>query len=202
MRTHLLASLSAASLAAAPVNARDFTLEPTPQTIVWGHFDATTKPVLRIASGDRVTFHTLLTNSPEGLEAMGVAPDQVEPELRRIYREVTTDKGPGSHILTGPVYIEGADPGDVLEVRIERIEPAIPYAYNMFRPGMGYQADDFPYARQRIISLDKAASVARFAPGVTLPMRPFFRRHGRCPSALDGADQQRPTHADRRQHGQ
>ena len=72
--------------------------------------------------------------------------DQVETSLREIYDKVpTTARGPGGHILTGPVYVEGAEPGDTLEIRIKRIELAIPYAYNGFRYGAGILTDDFPY---------------------------------------------------------
>ncbi|AWM35186.1 hypothetical protein DDQ68_21905 [Hymenobacter nivis] len=58
-----------------------------------------------------------------------------------------TDKGPGIHILTGPIYVEEAQPGDVLEVRIQDVKLAVPYAYNAFMPGHGALSNDFPYAR-------------------------------------------------------
>src|SRR5215469_12516050 len=109
-----------------------YTLKATPKTVAWGYYDAAAEPVLHIKSGDTVIFETLLTNSPNGLEKAGVAPDQVQQNLRDIYKEVT-NKGPGGHILTGPIFIEGAEPGDTLEVRIQKIELAIPYAYNGFR---------------------------------------------------------------------
>jgi acetamidase/formamidase len=70
----------------------------------------------------------------------------VETALREIHQEVT-NKGPGGHILTGPVFVEGALPGDTLEVRIEAIRLAIPYAYNAFSPGRGFLPEDFPSAR-------------------------------------------------------
>jgi acetamidase/formamidase len=185
LRTKLLylAALAlAGATAASPALAQTtYTLEATPKNITWGHFDGTTKPVLRIKSGDTVVFHTLLTNSPEGLEAAGLPPADVQPELRTIFREVTTDKGPGSHILTGPVYVEGAEPGDTLEVRIKKIDLAIPYAYNMFAPGMGFQADDFRYKRVRIIPLDKTTGTAHFGPGIEVPMHPFFGDMGVAP---------------------
>src|SRR5439155_16785502 len=113
--------------------------------VVWGYYSASAPPVLRVRSGDTVEIETLITNSPARLEAAGVATDQIEPALRAIYKEVT-DKGPGGHILTGPVYIEGAEPGDTLEVRIQAIRLAIPYAYNGFRPGSGFLPDEFPYS--------------------------------------------------------
>src|SRR5262245_5099194 len=102
-------------------------LDPTPKTVCWGYYDAAAAPVLRVKSGDSVEVHTLITSSPERLEAAGVKPAQVEQSLRDIYREVKTH-GPGGHILTGPIFVEGAEPGDVLEVRIKRIRLAIPYA--------------------------------------------------------------------------
>jgi len=107
------------------------TLKPAPKTVAWGYYDAKATPVLRIKSGDTVEIQTLITNSPKRLEDAGVPPDQIEQSLRDITDQVK-DKGPGGHILTGPIFIEGAEPGDVLEVRILAIKLAIPYAYNGF----------------------------------------------------------------------
>ena len=121
-------------LLASLAQAADHRLKASPETIVWGYYSAAAKPVLRIKSGDTVTIDTMITSSPERLAAAGVKPEQVEPELRAIYDKVK-DKGPGGHILTGPIYVEGAEPGDVLEVRILKISPKIPYAYNGFAPG-------------------------------------------------------------------
>lgn len=160
-------------------------LAPTPRTVAFGHYDATTPPVLRIKSGDVVDVHTLITSSPTRLEAAGLPPEQVEQALRDIFREVT-NRGPGAHILTGPIYVEGAEPGDVLEVQIMSISLAIPYAYNAFRPGAGFLPEDFPYARMRIIPLDMDRMVARFAPGVEVPLRPFFGSMGVAPPKASG----------------
>ena len=88
-----------------------FKLPATPNTVAWGYYDATATPVLRIHSGDTVEFDTLITNSPTGLERAGVPADQVQQSLRDIYKEVT-NKGPGGHILNGPVFVEEAEPGD------------------------------------------------------------------------------------------
>src|SRR5262249_21058377 len=101
-------------------------LKVGPKTVGWGYYDAAAKPVLRIHSGDAVEVQTLITNSPEGLERALLPPAQVEQALRDIFKEVT-DKGPGGHILTGPIHVEGAEPGDVLEVRIQKIKLALPY---------------------------------------------------------------------------
>jgi len=175
MRTLLL--LFTALAATAQTAPQLHHLAATPKTVAWGYYDAAAPPVLRIRSGDTVVFDTLLTNSPQRLEAAGLPPDQVQQSLRDIYKEVT-NRGPGGHILTGPVYVEGAEPGDTLEIRIQKIELAIPYAYNGFGPGRGFLPDDFPYAKTRIIALDKQRNVALFAPGIEIPARPFFGSMG------------------------
>lgn len=160
-------------------------LKPTPKTVAWGYYDAATPPVLRIKSGDTVEVHTLITSTPPRLEGAGVPPDQIEQALRDIFKEVT-NKGPGGHILTGPIYVEGAEPGDVLEVRIKSINLAIPYAYNAFGPGRGFLPEDFPYARMKIIPLDEKRMVARFAEGIEIPLRPFFGSMGVAPPESSG----------------
>src|SRR5580700_1644900 len=149
------------------------TLKPTPKTVAWGYYDAKAAPVLRVKSGDTVEIQTLITNSPKRLEDAGLPPEKVEQSLRDITDQVK-DKGPGGHILTGPVYIEGAEIGDVLEVKILAIKLAIPYAYNAFGPGRGYLPDDYPYAKIKIIPLDAQRMVAKFAPGIEVPLHPFF----------------------------
>jgi acetamidase/formamidase len=166
-------------------NARTYQLEATPKTVAWGHYDAKTPPVLRIKPGDAVEVHTLITNSPARLERAGVPPDQVDQALRDIHKEVT-DKGPGGHILTGPVYIEGAAPGDTLEVRIEAVKLALPYAYNAFGPRSGTIPEDFPRSKMRIIPLDAVKMVARFAEGIEVPLRPFFGSMGVAPPETSG----------------
>lgn len=182
----LLCLLSSAVLAqsaapAAPAAApHEYLLQATPTTVAWGYYDAAAPPVLRIHSGDTVKFETLITNSPTGLEKAGVPPDQVQQSLRDIYKEVTS-KGPGGHILDGPVYVEGAEPGDTLEVRIQNIELAIPYAYNAFGPTRGFLPEDFPYRRMKIIPLDRERMVAHFAPGIEIPLHPFFGSMGVAP---------------------
>src|SRR5713226_8747393 len=135
------------------------TLKATPKTVAWGYYDAAAEPVLRIQSGDSVVFETLLTNSPAGLEKAGLPADQVQQNLRDIYKEIATH-GPGGHILNGPVYIEGAEPGDTLEVQIQKIDLAIPYACNGFRFGAGFLTQDFTYSRTKIIPLDRERMVA------------------------------------------
>src|SRR3981081_1262914 len=162
-----------------------YQLKPTPKTVAWGYYDASTPPVMRIKSGDTVEVQTLITSSPARLEGAGVNPADVRQSLRDIYKEVT-NKGPGGHILTGPIFIEGAEPGDVLEVRIKTIKLAIPYAYNAFSPGRGFLPEDFPYAKMRIIPLDEKLMVAHFADGIEIPLRPLFGSIGVAPPEVSG----------------
>jgi acetamidase/formamidase len=177
----------AASLLATPSFAKDpgattHDLPATAKTVQWGHYDANSTPALRIKSGDTVVVHTVLTNSPAGLEKAGVKPGDVERSLREIYDGVPqTERGPGGHVLTGPVYIEDAQPGDTLEVHVDKIDLAIPYAYNAFRYGAGFQTDDFPYARVKIIPLDIKKRIAHFAPGIDIALHPFFGSMGVAP---------------------
>ncbi|MGA2135131.1 MAG: acetamidase/formamidase family protein [Bryobacteraceae bacterium] len=179
MRIHTLILAALAAGAATPQTAV-YKLKATPKTIAWGYYAASTPPALRIHSGDTVEIDTLITNSPAHLEAAGVPPAEIEQSLRDIYREVT-DKGPGGHILTGPIYVEGAEPGDTLEVRIQSIRLALPYAYNAFRPGAGFLPDEFPFTRTRIIPLDREKMIARFGEHIEIPIRPFFGSMGVAP---------------------
>ena len=96
---------------------RTHRLEATPSTVAYGYYWSESKPVLRIASGDILDVDTLLTSTPDRLEKAGIPAAQVQPALRAIVEQVK-DRGPGGHILTGPVHVEGAEPGDALEVRV------------------------------------------------------------------------------------
>jgi acetamidase/formamidase len=161
------------------------TLKATPTTVAWGYYDAAAQPVLRIHSGDTVVFETLITSTPDRLEKAGVPAEQVQQSLRDIVKNVT-NRGPGGHILNGPVFVEGAEPGDTLEVHILKIDLAIPYAYNAFGVGRGFLPEDFPYAKMKIIPLDAKRMVASFAPGIEIPLHPFFGSMGVAPPEAAG----------------
>ncbi len=116
--------------------------------------------------------------------------------MRDIFDQVK-ERGPGGHVLTGPVYIEGAEPGDTLEVRIQEIEVTLPFAYNGFRPGAGFLPDDFPQSRMKIIPLDRTRGVAHFSDSIEIPMHPFFGSMGVAPPEAKGKISSAPpwTHA-------
>ena len=166
--------------------AAEYHLAASPQTVVWGYYWAVAKPVLTIRSGDTVEMQTLTTDSPTSLANAGVKPGELQPELKAIYEHVK-DKGPGGHILTGPIYIEGAEPGDTLEVRIQKLRISVPYASNGFSPRRGVLAGtDFERGRTKIIPLDLRRNVALFAPGIEIPLRPFFGSMGVAPEPAKG----------------
>ena len=139
--------------------------------------------MLRVASGDTVEVETLITNRPDRLEAAGVAPADVQQSLRDIVTQVT-DKGPGGHILTGPIFVEGADSGDVLEVRILKIDLALPYGYNGCSGFLPTNCDSTH--RTRIIPLDRGRMTAQFAPDIVIPLHPFFGSMGVAPPRDSG----------------
>lgn len=153
-------------------------LNASPTTVVWGSYWSEMPPVLHIRSGDYVKVHTLLTSNPERLEAAGLPPDQVEKELRDV--QTVKDRGPGGHVLTGPIYIEGAEPGDVLEVRFHSIELAIPYGYNAIGQN-GFLSDEIFDRKMKLITLDKKKMIGHFADGIDIPLHPFFGSVGVAP---------------------
>src|SRR6516165_4184547 len=161
--------------------AADLQLKATPATVAWGYYWSAAKPVLRIHSGDTVQIQTMLTNSPDRLATAGVKAEDIEPELKAIYAEVK-EKGPGGHILTGPIFVEGAEPGDTLEVRILGIHYSIPYAYNSFSPRSGVLGpSDFEKGAMKIIPLDTKRGVAKFAENIEIPLHPLFGSMGVAP---------------------
>jgi acetamidase/formamidase len=164
---------------------RTHRLEATPATVAYGYYWSEAKPALRIRSGDVVDVETMLTNTPAGLERIGVAPADVPQHLRDIVTQDTGAlKGPGGHILTGPIYVEGADSGDVLEVRIQRITLPLAYGYNgcsgFVRELCGEQRVS------TLIHLDRKAMTAEVAPGIVVPLRPFFGSIGVAPAPALG----------------
>ncbi|HEX9198437.1 MAG TPA: acetamidase/formamidase family protein [Acidobacteriaceae bacterium] len=157
----------------------------TPTTVAWGYYSSAAKPVLTVHSGDTVVMQTLSTcGSPDRLQSLGVPAADIPTYEAPIYSQVPeSERGPGGHILTGPVAIAEAEPGDTLEVRIEKVQIDAPFACNSFGAGRGFLPDDFPYSRTKIIPLDRQKMTADFAPGVTLPLHPFFGSMGVAPAS-------------------
>jgi acetamidase/formamidase len=181
----ILTALGAAAVAAGqtrtPRAPQTHRLEATPATVSYGYYWSEAKPALRIASGDIVDVDTLLTNSPQGLARAGVPDDKIQASLKSIVAEVTGDRrGPGGHILTGPVFVEGAEPGDALEVKMLSIDLPIDYGYNGCS---GYVPENCERGTpSKIITLDRKNMTAEFLPGIIVPLKPFFGSMGVAPA--------------------
>jgi acetamidase/formamidase len=193
-----LALAAVATVAVSTQSPKTHRLEATPSTVAYGWYDAAAKPVLTIASGDIIDVDTLLTNRPAGLRRAGVAEDQIQASLKAVEEQVPREqRGPGGHILTGPVFVEGAEPGNVLEVRILSVDLAIPYGYNGCSGYVRENCSDDRTTRTRIIPLDGKTMTAAFAPGITIPLHPFFGSMGVAPDPSAGRISSNPpgTHA-------
>ncbi|MGB8043855.1 MAG: acetamidase/formamidase family protein, partial [Pseudolabrys sp.] len=139
-------------------------LPATLETTQWGWFDNSQPPVLRVHSGDTIVMETMMHSHNQVVP--GVTIEQIK-KLR------TDFPGRGPHTLTGPIYIEEAQPGDVLKVRLNKIVPRA-YATNFNVPGMFGQ---FPSVYQdgqvKYMYLDLDNMTTEFLPGIVLPVRPF-----------------------------
>lgn len=169
--------------AAAQSGPRTHRLEATPTTVAYGHYWAETPAVLRIASGDIIDVDTLLTNSPNGLRRAGVPDTEIQESLRAVVAAFPGGdprRGPGGHILTGPVYVEGALPGHVLEVKVLSIDLPIAYGYNGCRGYLSQNCDrSLP---SKILRLDRQTMTSEFSPGIVIPLQPFFGSMGVAPA--------------------
>jgi acetamidase/formamidase len=150
-------------------------LEATPETIHWGHFDASLPPVLTIASGDVVRIASV-----NGVaDILEHCPFELLPQHRAILERCKPDRG--RHIMTGPVAVEGARPGDVLEVEIGQIDFLVPWGFNATRPGLGALPSRFPAWRSEFFQIDMNARTTQLPFGPELRLRPFFGMMGVAP---------------------
>jgi acetamidase/formamidase len=147
---------------------RQHALDPTPETVHWGYFDAAIPPRLTVDSGDTVVVDTV----SGGRRELGDDLSRLGAAHREIAEKVA--QGPGPHILTGPIAVRGAEPGDTLEVRIRAIELTVDWGWNIIRPLRGTLPEDFPRLRRTLIPLDRAKMTATLPWGPVIPLRPFF----------------------------
>lgn len=166
-----------------------YTLNATPETVHWGFYDATLTPTLSIQSGDSIIVKT----EPVALKELL---PELDSRVSGALREITALKtgGPSSHVLNGPVAVEGALPGDVLEVYFERIDPRYDWGFNCIQPLKGGLAEDFPCRKTVVIEIDRERRLGYWKGGVKVPLAPFFGEVGvapdpclgRVPSSLPG----------------
>ena len=136
-------------------------LKTTPETVHWGYWDASLPPVLRVGSGDEVTVQTLSGN-PAYLPADR---RRVPAALADIFARVSPGLGP--HILTGPIHVEGAEPGDVLQIDVLDIALSQDWGYTLIAPLKGTLPEDFPRPWHVILDLDLDRKMLRWPPGNT-----------------------------------
>ena len=154
-------------------------LNATPTTVQWGRFDSRLAPVMTIQSGDQVTIETVSGIAelypPEG---SGMT---VSPRLKAINEANLPFRW--GHLLTGPIAIAEARPGDTLEVRIDAVELGADWGFNAIEPFDGTLPDDFILERRVLshIPIDRARRTARLPWGVNLELMPFFGVMGVAP---------------------
>jgi len=141
----------------------------------WGYFDAALTPIAEVVSGE-----TFQLRSVSGTPDDPVPADWIPPEIPGIYAEVR-DRGPGPHLLTGPIYVRGARPKQVLQVDILSVTLGAPYGFNLLRPLKGIFPDAIDRLDKQIIPINRETGVATIAPGLRLPTRPFFGILGVAP---------------------
>lgn len=152
------------------------TVESTPENVDWGGFDPDREPVLEVESGDTVTVETITIpreDHEEFLIEEGIAESDVLDDEVRVWEEVENE-GPGPHVVTGPIYIEDAEPGDILEVHVKDIQYRAPYGINLFTPGAGALPEVFSWSETHAIPMDLDAEIAEFTNGIDVPLDPFF----------------------------
>ena len=159
-------------------------LKASPATVHRDFFDASLKPVLTIDSGDIVRLETASGN-PRWYEKLGVPKDKIPAELYAVFEGVEGD-GRGDHTLNGPIAVRGAEPGDMLEIRIRSVDVRLPIAGQGFVPNRGMLPEEFPYAKGRVTWIDVARKVVQFAPGIEIPAKPFWGVMGVAPPSSMG----------------
>ena len=149
----------------------------TPETVRWGMFDASFKPVITVQSGDTVILECV-SGGPETLPppSSGLV---VPAALSAIH--ASNIPRAGGHIITGPVAIEGAEPGDMLEVHIDKIQFGNDWGFCGFRPLAGTLPEDFPERFITHITVDKQRKIGRMPYGLELDLAPFFGVMGVAP---------------------
>ncbi len=152
-------------------------LSATPDTIHWGSFSADHAPKLTIDSGETVVLECV-SGAPDVMPPAGSGL-VVPPALAAIHAATPPRLGP--HILTGPVAVRGAEPGDMLEVRIEAIELGADWGFCGHRPLAGTLPEDFQERFLSHITVDRAARTCTMPWGTVLPLSPFFGVMGVAP---------------------
>jgi acetamidase/formamidase len=148
------------------------------KTVVRGYFPTSRPAVATVPSGavvriDTVSHQGLGGNGLDPIAYMatfGVSANEVLPDATDIYYNYTIPPGASTHVLTGPIYIEGAEPGDTLEVRILDVEPRVGWGFNTGGPG-GALPNYLSNSYQKLIRIKNR--FALFSDDIKVPLSPF-----------------------------
>jgi acetamidase/formamidase len=199
--TALLASLSVPALVAAPYTVTHH-LRSIPENMVSGYFSAETPPVLHVKSGDIVAIDTVSAGGARDEDPTKFFKDNGIPLDLEVVQDILAIKkavpssGIRGHMMTGPIFIEGAMPGDTLEIRIVDIVSRAPYGINSGRPGSGGIPDAVPRPYAKVIKFDMTRNVALFAPGIEIPLHQFQGVMGIAPAKERGKLSSSPPYTD------
>ena len=161
----------------------------TPENMVLGYLDAGSPPVLRVESGDTVTLYSFPAGGMESLPEMSLVPADYLAALR------TLPAGPGPHFITGPVFVQGAAPGDTLQVDILAAAPTMDWGFVAILPLLGTLPEEFTEYETIHPAIDRGRGVCTLPWGTELPLDPFFgiigvappKAWGRCGSPVPRA---------------
>jgi len=176
----------------------------TPENVIWGElFKPDSEPILRVQSGDRIVMQTVSHegiladqgDTVEFLKGGGIAESDILPDQMQI-KAAVEKTGPGPHVVTGPIYVEGAEPGDVLEIKTISIDYRVPYGVISNRHGRGslpgeYPENDAPIYT-KVIPLDRENDLGIFKPAnglpdLNIPLKPFMGLMGVVPADPEDA---------------
>jgi acetamidase/formamidase len=159
----------------------DAKLRSTADTVLWGYIAANLPPAVTVQSGQIVQIEALshqgLTTNQDPVKffnSYGIRSEDVLPDAIAVYSHVNRPKGASVHILTGPIYVEGTERGDTLEVRVLDVTFRVPYGVNNTGPGRGVLPNLLKSHSAKLIRIDLERRVALFSEDVEIPLNPFM----------------------------
>jgi len=159
----------------------DHVIRSVPENMVWGYYGADVPPIAKVKDGDVVEIQTINTTGitrkdPEAFFKDNNLPlDEQAKDIIEIYKNVKPEpSGLTGHMLTGPIYIDGAEPGDTLEVRILDVVPRSGYGVNAVWPKGGDLPDAVTTRENFVYKYDQKKHTASFKEGIEIPIKPFM----------------------------
>lgn len=195
---------SLASTEIAQLTGQVYEVKSTPDHVIWGElFKPDSEPILTIRSGDQIMLETVSHegiladqgDTVEFLTGQGIKEEDILPDQLLVKANVEKT-GPGPHVITGPIYVEDAEPGDVLEIKTIDIAYRVPYGVISNRHGKGSLPGEFPVngadIYTKVIPVDMAKDIGIFRPSngqpdLGIPLKPFMGVMGVVPADVADA---------------